>query len=278
LSRFLQKLFSGKFGLNSEIKKLSDDIQGSLANWRLWIHLGWNDVAKQYRRSFLGPIWITLNTGIFIVAFSMIGAQLFNQNIESYLAFFATGNIVFTYLSLLVSEGCSSFTGAESYLKQGSFPKLTFVFRTVVRNIIMLAHNAVIILCALLWVGKVGSIQWIALGIGLIFSIVAGFFIIAILGAIAARYRDVPMMITSAVQVLYFLTPVMWRPEQLTERAKWLVILNPMAIYLDLIRKPLLGEAVSTQTYLSGLLIILLLAGVCFPLYVSVRRKIVYWL
>jgi lipopolysaccharide transport system permease protein len=264
--------------LNSEWSKLARDIRESFRLWRLWVHLGWNDVAKHYRRSFLGPIWITLNTGLFVVAFSLIGAQLFKQDVESYLALFATGSIIFTFFSSLISEGCAAFTSSESYLKQGAVPKLTFVFRVVVRNLVMLGHNAFIIFGALAWVGALGAVRWGGLLFGLSMALAAAFFAVAILGAVAARYRDIPMMVTSALQVMFFLTPVMWRPEQLTERAQWLVVLNPLAIFLDLIRRPLLGQPTTQQTVLSAVAVIVVLAAVFVPLYLTVRRKIVYWL
>ncbi len=264
--------------MNPQFVKLLRDLSESLRKWRLWVHLGWNDVAKQYRRSFLGPVWITLNTGIFIVAFSFIGAQLFHQQVESYLAFFSTGNIVFSFFSSLINEGCASFTSAETYLKQGSVPKLTFVFRVLVRGLVMLGHNAFIILGALVWLGSVGSVHWAAMLFGLLLSVTAGFFVVGILGAVAARFRDVPMIVSSAMQVLYFLTPVMWRPEQLTQRAQWLVVLNPLSIFLDLVRKPILGQPVGEQTYFSALIVIALLALLFFALFTVVRRRIVYWL
>jgi ABC-type polysaccharide/polyol phosphate export permease len=264
--------------LTTELSKLARDVHESFRLWRLWVHLGWNDVARQYRRSFLGPIWITLNTGIFVVAFSLIGAQLFKQDVESYLAFFAAGSVIFSFFSSLITEGCSTFMTSESYMKQGSVPKLTFVFRVIVKNLVMLGHNAFIVLGALAWVGALGAVRWGELLFGMSLAVTAAFFVVAILGAVAARFRDIPMMVTSALQVLFFLTPVMWRPEQLTERAQWLVILNPLAIFLDLIRKPLLGQPTTYQTVFSAFAVIILLVAVFVPLYVTVRRKIVYWL
>jgi ABC-type polysaccharide/polyol phosphate export permease len=264
--------------LNTQLAKFADDGRKSFRQWRLWMHLGLNDIAKQYRRSFLGPVWITLNTGIFIVAFSLIGAQLFKQDVNAYLAYFATGYIFFTFFSAVVTEGCAAFTGAESYLKQGSVPKLTFVMRVIVRDLVMLGHNAIIIVGALLWLGSIGQVRLGSLLFGLAMCIVAAFFIIGILGTVAARFRDIPMMVTSAMQVLFFLTPVMWRPEQLTERGKWLVVLNPFAIFLDLVRKPLLGQATSLQTVVSAAIVIAILAAIFVPLFLVARRKIVYWL
>jgi len=264
--------------LNRQFGKLVRDLGESLRRWRLWVHLGWNDIAKQYRRSFLGPVWITLNTGIFIVAFSFVGAQLFHQAVEAYLAYFATGTIIFGFFSSLLNEGCAAFTSAESYLKQGSVPKLAFVFRVLVRDLVLLGHNCVIILGALLWLGSVGSVDWLATLAGLLLAVTAAFFAVAILGTVAARFRDIPMIVSSATQVLYFLTPVMWRPEQLTARARWVVVLNPLAIFLDLVRKPILGQPVGAETYLAGLVVIALLAVLFLAILTAARRRIVYWL
>lgn len=264
--------------MSTQLARFAQDFQRTFRHWRLWMHLGLNDIAKQYRRSFLGPVWITLNTGIFIVAFSMVGAQLFNQDVNSYLAYFATGYIFFSFFSSLITDGCSAFTGAEGYLKQGAVPKLTFVMRVIVRALVLLGHNAVIILGALLWLGSVGQVRLGWLLFGLATCILAAFFVVGILATLAARFRDIPMMVTSALQVLFFLTPVMWRPEQLTERAKWLVVLNPLAIFLDLVRKPLLGQETNMQTIVSAAIVIAGLAAIFFPLFLVARRKIVYWL
>ena len=264
--------------MSSQLARFGQDVRRTIRQWRLWLHLGLNDIAKQYRRSFLGPVWITLNTGIFIVAFGMVGAQLFNTDVNAYLAYFATGYILFSFFSSLITDGCSAFTGAESYLKQGSVPKLTFVMRVIVRALVLLAHNAVIIVGALLWMGSLGNVKLGWLLLGLATCILAAFFVVGILATAAARFRDIPMMVASALQVLFFLTPVMWRPDQLTERARWLVVLNPLAIFLDLVRKPLLGEAPNAQTLVSSAIVIALLAGIFFPLFVAARRRIVYWL
>jgi lipopolysaccharide transport system permease protein len=223
-------------------------------------------------------VWITLSTGIFIIAFSLLGAQIFQRDIENYLPYFAAGHIYFSFLSTLTSESCSVYVKAEAYLKQSAVPKMLFILSTIVRNLIFLAHNIVIILAVVLWMGKFSQIRWFDLLAGLVLALGAAYFGVAILAAIATRFRDVRMMVSSTMQVMFFLTPVMWRPDQLTESAQWLVILNPYAVFLELVRSPILGMPVTWQTYLSSYFIIILLVVVYILLYLKVRRKIVYWL
>lgn len=262
----------------SQWRLLRQDVVNSLHNWRFWVYLGWNDIAKQYRRSFIGPVWITVNTAIFIVAFGFVGAQLFKTPVHEYLPFFCAGHILFGFLTVLVNEGCLTFISADAFLKQTPYPKVAFVLRVVWRSCIMLAHNMVVVALVLWWSGHLGEVRWLAFLAAMAATVCAASLVVAILGALSTRFRDIPMMVTSFMQIAFFVTPVMWRPEQLTERAQWLVHLNPFAAFLDILRQPLLGQVASTQSWLAVLGMLPVLALGFAILYRFARRRIVYWL
>lgn len=264
--------------MNRETKLLIADVLGSFTSWRLWASLGWNDIAKQYRRSFIGPVWITLNTAIFIVGFGYIGAQLFKTDVQDYLPYFCAGQVVFTLLSSLLSEGCSTFLAADTFIKQAACSKTLFVTRVVFRSLLMFLHNIVVVFCVLLWFGKFGTVRWGDFLLALPLALLAGWLVVAIVGIVATRFRDVPMIITSFLQLLFFVTPVMWRPEQLTARAQVVVDYNPFAVFLSLLRAPLLGQPLAWELWRAALLLVAALGVVFVALYQPFRRKIVYWL
>lgn len=258
---------------------LARDIVLSLHAWRFWMYLAWNDIAKQYRRSFIGPVWITLNTAIFIVAFSLVGAQLFKLPVQEYLPYFCTGHILFSFLSQLINEGCQAYISADAFLKQTPYPKLAFIFRVVWRNLIMLAHNFVVITFVLVWSGHAFRILWLELLVATIAVLLVSTLITALLGALSARFRDIPMIVTSLMQILFFITPVIWKPDQLTERAQtWIVHFNPLAALLDIMRAPLLGSSASYQSWILVFATLMVLTTCFVALYYFTRRRIVYWL
>lgn len=257
---------------------LRKDLGESLRNWRFWVFLGWNDVAKQYRRSFIGPLWIVFNSAFFIVAFGLIGAQLFKLPIAEYLPYFCAGNIFFGFISALISEGCMTYIYADAFLKQMPYPKLTFVFRLVWRNVIMLLHNLAVLVGVLLWSGDLLRVQWFHFFAGVLLTLVCACAVVAILGALAARFRDIPMAVASVMQISFFVTPVMWRPDQLTERARILVYLNPLAAFLEILRAPLLGTAAESQAWTHAVIATVLALAIFIALYLRARRRIIYWL
>ena len=261
-----------------ELVRLAADLSEIISRRRFWLHLGWEDVAKQYRRSFLGPVWISVYTGVFVLTVGIVGADLFAQDMRSYLPHFATGIIFFGFFSTITIEACSVFTSAEAYLKQGSISKMIFVCRLLMKNMFILLHNLFILILVFLWAGMLGDINWFGFLLGLSWFLAAAFFIVPVVGVIATRFRDVPLMIASAMQTMFFLTPVFWRPESLSSEIRDLLFLNPFAIYLELIRRPLVGQALPEGLFTASLAVFSS-AVICYFLFFTfTRRKIVYWL
>ncbi|MBF5003501.1 ABC transporter permease [Diaphorobacter caeni] len=265
-------------GKASQWQLLLQDIALSLRQWPLWMHLGWQDLLRQYRRSFLGPAWIAINMAIFTAAFGWIGAQLFNQDTKTYIPYFCLGNIFFGFLTSTFNDGCRTYIDAAPFLKQASYPKFTFVFRVVWRNL-LLAHQIPLIL-VVLWFGDLlGGALWHVWLAGLAASTVCATLVLAILAAIATRFRDVPMVVGSILQIAFFMTPVMWQSSQLSaSRAHLVTVLNPLAAWLELMRAPLLGKMPSDTAWLTTGVAFGLLLVLCTVIYLAARRRINYWL
>ncbi|QIL69775.1 ABC transporter permease [Diaphorobacter sp. HDW4B] len=270
---------SARMGELSQWQLLLQDLTQSLRQWPLWMHLGWQDLLRQYRRSFLGPTWIAINMAIFTAAFGWIGAQLFNQDTKSYIPYFCLGNIFFGFLTGMFNDGCRTYIDAAPFLKQASYPKFTFIFRVVWRNLLLLVHQIPLIL-VVLWYGDLLSHSlwhvWLA---GFIVSTICATLVLAILAAIATRFRDVPMVVSSILQIAFFITPVMWQSSQLTaSRSHLVTAFNPLAAWLELMRAPLLGKMPSDTAWLGAAVTFGILLVLTVVLYLAARRRINYWL
>ncbi|GKS90056.1 ABC transporter permease [Acidovorax sp. SUPP2539] len=262
----------------SQLQLLLGDVRGALRLWRFWLHLGLEDILKQYRRSFLGPIWISINTAIFIGAFGLIGSQVFKIDIQTYLPFFCVSHILFLFISQSISDSCQTFMAASAFLKQTPYPKTAFGLRVIWRNLLMMGHNIPIAMIVLFAFGGLNEIKVMHFIFGLSFTILCASLLSCVLGALCARFRDIPMIVTSLMQIAMFLTPVMWQPSQLSERAQLIVHINPLAAFLDLVRAPVLGQSVGIYSYLMAGCTFILLLIAFFTIFLKSRRRLVYWL
>jgi|SRR5262245_43087336 ABC-type polysaccharide/polyol phosphate export permease len=187
--------------LSPSLLKASTDLRDGLLNWELWGTLAWHDIRQRYRRSMIGPFWLTLSMGITVGTVGLLYSAIFGQPVREYLPFFAIGVIVWGFLSSSIIEGSQVFIISESVIKQIRTPLSAHMFRMVWRNVVVLAHNMVIYAIVVVVFGiRPGANAFIAIP-GLVLLFVAGFWCGLLIGLLSARFRDLPPIVTNAVQV-----------------------------------------------------------------------------
>ena len=253
------------------------DLLGGIGDWRLWHLLAWQDIKQRYRRSTLGPIWLTLSMGVQMLVMGVVFTFLFRASYEKYVPYICAGMVFWSLITQVINEGAMVFISSMSYLMQVKRPLMTYVMQTVWRNVIILGHNFVIyvvIAIAYLVVPGASIIFW---PLGLLLDVLCISWMALLLGIISARYRDIPMIVQSLLGVLFWGTPLMYYPEQLG-KAEYIVELNPFTHVIALARAPLLGEAPTPTNWLvvAGLAV----AGWAFTIlfFARFRARIVYWL
>ena len=241
--------------------------------------LGWQDVRQRYRRSALGPFWLTISMAIMIGTMGIVFGQIFKAPLTEFLPFLAAGTILWSFISSIASEGCTSFIAAEGIVKQLPIPLFVHILRMIWRNILILGHNIVIFPLLLLAVGKpLGLVAFISIP-GFILLVVNLTWIALILGVICARYRDLPQIVGSIIQVVFYLTPIMWMPNLLPDRAGlYLLDLNPAFHLLEIVRSPLLGQLPTMTNWVVSLSLALIGWAMALTIYGRYKRRIAYWL
>lgn len=256
---------------------LADIAEGACA-FHLWALLGWQDILQRYRRSLLGPFWLTISMGAMIGGIGLVYAGLFGTNVSSYFPFLALGFIVWTLISSLVIESCNAFVSAAQVILQVRLPLSLHVYRVVWRNFIIFAHN--ILIFVVVAVAFTVSPSWAALMAvpGLALILINGVWIGIVFGLVSARFRDVPLIVASVMQVAFFLTPILWKPEQLPATKSWVLRFNPFFYFLDLVRLPLLGVVPPLSTWLMAFALTLVGCAAALVIYRRYRPRLTYWL
>jgi ABC-type polysaccharide/polyol phosphate export permease len=252
------------------------DLRQGIASVHIWPTLAWQEIRARYRRSLLGPFWLTISIGVLIAGMGPLYSRLFGQATSAYFPHLAVSFIVWMLLASLINEGCTCFTGAEGLIKEARMPLTVHVLRVVWKNVIVFFHHSLIFL--IVFVVYPPPLNWslvlvpfaiLAIAINAIW---AGLF----LGMLCARFRDIPLIIQSIVQVMFFLTPVLWRPESLGRHA-WAAQWNPLNHLLEIVRAPLVDGRVPLLSW--GAVLVMTVAGFAMvvPLFARLRPRIAYW-
>lgn len=254
------------------------DLRAGLLNWPLWFTIGWLDIKQRYRRSLIGPLWITLSVAIFVAGLGVVYSALFHMPIHEYLPFLATGLIVWTLISSLIGEGCNTFIAAEGAIKQVPVPISVHIYRMVWRNLLIFFHNISIYIIMILPFNidvNLGSIMAL---VGLTSIALNGVGFGMILGLLSARFRDIPPTVTNLIQLVFFTTPILWRAETLPAERAWVANVNPFFYLVESVREPLLGHVYSGSSWLITCAFTAVNLSVACMMYARFRARVAYWL
>jgi lipopolysaccharide transport system permease protein len=259
------------------VRLAGQDILEGLRMWRLACTLGWLDIRLRYRGSLLGPFWLTLSTAVMMGSLGVLYAALFHMDLHAYLPFIALSLVLWGFMGGVVSEGCTCFTQAEGVIRAVRMPLFIQAIRTVTRNLLVLAHNIPVIVVVYLLLSV--HIGWQALWAlpGIALWLIAGAAVCVPLGAIGARFRDIPPIVGSVMQIAFFITPLIWLPTQLGPR-EHLLILNPFFDLIEIVREPLLDSSAGWHVWMAALAITVVLCAMSWALFVRVRGRIAFWL
>ncbi len=228
------------------------DLVKGFAWWRLWSQLGWHDIRKRYRRSVIGPFWLTISTAIWLAALGFVFGRLLGTRDPEFIPFLSAGFLAWGLISGSILDGCEVFISAENFIKQIKVPHSIFVFRVVWRNLIIFAHN-IVVFVGVAVVYRIWPGYYLLLLIpGLLLLTVNTVWISIALGLLSTRYRDVSQIISSLIQVFFFLTPIIWKPEMLGDRMVYLEA-NPFFHFVQLVREPMLGHSPTAHTWLAAI-------------------------
>lgn len=252
------------------------DLCAGWARRELWMTLAMQEVRQRYRRSKLGPFWITLSMAIMVLALGLLYGQIFGQDLSDYLPFLAAGFVIWNLIAGLINEGCQAFILAEGMIRQLNAPLSIYVYRVLGSALIAFAHNIWVYLLVALWFGVRLDWHLLWVPVALFAILLNGFWAALFFGVLSARFRDVPLVISSLMQLLFFITPVIWRPEMLPGRALWLH-LNPFYHLVEIMRAPLLGQPPALANWLPVILITLGGWALAALFYSAYRWRIAYW-
>lgn len=258
---------------------MEDIIQG-LKDWRIWVLLAYQDIKLRYRRSALGPFWITLSMAITVYSMGFLYSYLFRTSMHQYYPFLVAGMLAWSLISNIIYDMIDTYLTSESLIKQIKLPYTLYIHRIAARHFIVFAHNLVVMIPIYFIFHETVRINLNTLLIIPNLIIIYTNFIIygMLLAMIGTRFRDISQAIKSIVGVIFFVTPVMWNPAVLPQQYQNMLYLNPFYTIVELIRAPLTGNLDSPLIYTIAMLITLVGIGISAPLFTRYRARIIYWL
>jgi ABC-type polysaccharide/polyol phosphate export permease len=240
--------------------------------------LGWQDVKQSYRRSALGPFWLTLGMAVQVGTLGAVFGLIFATPLNEFLPFIGASLILWNFISNSILDGSMGFVSGEAILRQLPVPHYVHILRALWKNVLMLAHNIVILPILFIFYPK--GYTWNLLLVIPGFILVAVFLFVGtyILALATTRFRDMQQIISSVMSVVFYVTPVIWQPALIPSGTAHLLLgLNPFYHFLQIIRLPILGQAPTLENWVLSSSMSLLALFASVYLASKFKNRLVYW-
>lgn len=249
------------------------DVEGLIAYKDLLWLLVRRDFVAKYKQTVLGPIWFFANPIITTLVFTVVFSGVMKVATDGTppILFYMSGMLGWNYFSTVLSGTSNSLAGNTHLFAKVYFPRLIPPLATTISSIFALliqlvtffvfyAHykwntdgGATIAQPSILWLGYLGvtlHMAILALGIGLILS------------AMSAKYRDLQQVQAYLINLLMYVTPVIYPLSRIPEKYQWIANINPMTAIVEATRSIFLGSGlVSLPQYAASLLVSFVILG-----------------
>ncbi len=257
---------------------LIHDNKTALRNWRVWVHMGVTDLTNRFAKSALGPLWIILNLAMWVVGVGLVYAKLFNMEMREYLPFLTISFGVWGFLLATLTEGGQAFVMAEGYIKQFTYPKQIYLLRFLVNYTLVFSVSVLAFFVVAISYERRIDYGTLWVFVGLLLLLLASYAHVTIMSYLTARFRDLPHGISSVMQVLFFLTPVMFTPDKLADKGlDFIYRYNPLHYLIEIVRYPLMqAKAAPVDVYVAAGIYVFVIVIIAVFVARALDKRLVY--
>lgn len=252
------------------------DLVGAIKHLRVVLFITLSDLRARYKRSVLGPLWLTLGTAIGSAGLGFVWSELLRVDAATFIPAITIGLILWQFIAGVITESASIFYRQAHFIRNISLPLSIHPIQLLLKQLINFLHNIPVFLVVALIFDVPFSFDTLMFIPGLLLTALNLLWISLIIGMLGARFRDFEHLVASVMPLLLFLSPVLYRPSHLPFSQE-LIWMNPLSYFIELIRSPLLGE--NLPVFILLMSIIMLIAGWAGTLWLFNRKRnrIVFW-
>lgn len=210
----------------------------------LFIVFAWRDIKVRYKQTFLGASWAVFQplTSMFIFTVFFGNFAKISSGELPYSLFVLTGLIFWNYFSGILSRASNSLIENEGIVKKVYFPREILPLSTVGANLVDFGVSLVLLLIVSFYFHFVpNALMFLIVPLGLIIGTLGAGGLGLLLSAFNVKYRDVRYILPFFIQMVMFLTPVIYPTSIMRPSFRYIIALNPMTGVINAVRVVLAG-------------------------------------
>jgi ABC-type polysaccharide/polyol phosphate export permease len=210
-----------------------------------WWRIARLEVRRRFHQTGLGPWWMTIGNGLFVIAVAFLYAGVTGSEPARYLPYLLVGFLVWSFVSDALASGSNVFVSEYAFISQMRINYLGILFKDLFRRAMIFAPNLVL-LAILPFLPLPWSWSLLTVPLAVLAILLNAWLQSYWCSVISAAFRDFPMVIAMALRFLFFMTPILWDARAVEDPLRQAVaLLNPFHHIIETVRAPITDGAVS---------------------------------
>lgn len=258
----------------------NNTILNAIKNYDLWMTLAITKIRVRFIRTALGPIWEILGTTIFLIFISFVWSKLWGDTFFDFFCYLYSGFIIWKAISSIIGDSTYLFSDTYSNCFENiNINPYIFCMSHTAKNFIVLLMNFPILILILIINESLNVYSWIWLIYYFLIFFITGVAASFILAVFCLKYRDLQFSIIVALQLIFFMTPVIWKIDQLSDKAQRFIIEpNLLYHYIEFFRSCVLHGVINLKSLAIISITTVILVIISLILYKYVNKKIIFWI
>lgn len=213
----------------------------------LFCFLAWRDIKVRYKQTVMGIAWAVLQPFLMMVVFSIVFGKMANMPSDNipYPIFVYTGLLLWDVFAISLSSASQSLVGNAVIIQKVYVPKLIIPISSIIVCLVDFLFAFLVLAGIMVYYGFWPNFWGLALlPLVLLITILTSLGLGWFLAALNVRYRDVRYVLPFFIQLLIFVTPVIYPVSIVPSAYRWLLALNPITGIVETFKSGFLGTSI----------------------------------
>ncbi len=242
-------------------------------------YLAWLQFLIKFRRTAIGPLWLLISPALFIFILGALFSKVSNIDPVLFIPHLTIGYIYWTLLNGFVTGSTTIFQRSRAQILQSGISISELVTINTATVVLQFMHQIILIVVVMIYYQSGLSVYSFTSIAGLVLLIVNGYWLGMVFGIIGARYRDLAEITQAVMRIAFLATPIIWMPGD-TGRGGVVGIylnLNPFYHFLEIFRAPLLGQSISSLSWVVVIAITVVGFAISHLFYKRYHKQLPLW-
>jgi lipopolysaccharide transport system permease protein len=203
------------------------------------------ELKVRYKRSLLGMLWTMLNPLLLMIVYTVVFTTILRAALPNFSIFLLAGLLPWLYFSTALMQGLMSILVNQELVRKIRLPQAVFPLSVVGSNLVNFTLSFVPLFLVMLAVGQPFTPALLFLPVAALILTLFCAGVTLLFATATVFFRDIRHLTEVALQMLLYLSPVLYDLQQLGEHHSWWfslfrleLKLNPLSYLVPLVRDP----------------------------------------